>query len=137
MTIPSKRKVPIAQLPAAIEEALKLGPRLVDSLGLELGYSNFTIRRRLEELENEQRVYRVRIKSELGQGVCYLWHHGLAPGAKLIPKILLGQELPRVEERGSVPFQAIVRSWPAFNGRDPLVAALFGPATVIFEMSAV
>lgn len=128
MTIPSKRKVPIAQLPAAIEEALKLGPRLVDPLGLELGYSNFTIRRRLEELENEQRVYRVRIKSELGQGVCYLWHHGLAPGSKLIPKILLGQELPRVEERGSVPFQAIVRSWPAFSGRDPLVAALFGPA---------
>jgi hypothetical protein len=128
MTIPSKRKVPIAQLPAAIEEALKLGPRLVDPLGIELGYSNFTIRRRLEELENEQRVYRVRIKSELGQGVCYLWHYGLAPGAKPIPQILLGQELPRVEERGSVPFQAIVRSWPAFSGRDPLVAALFGPA---------
>jgi hypothetical protein len=128
MTAPSKRKVPIGQLPAAIEEALKLGPRLVDPLGVELGYSTFTIRRRLEELENEQRVYRVRIKSELGQGVCYLWHHGLAPGAKLIPRILLGQELPRIEERGSVPFQAIVRSWPAFSGRDPLVAALFGPA---------
>ena len=85
MTVLSKRKVPITQLPAAIEEALRLGPRLVDPLGLELGYSTFTIRRRLEELENEQRVHRVRVKSELGQGVCYRWHHGLAPGAKLIP----------------------------------------------------
>jgi hypothetical protein len=84
MTAPSKRKVPIAQLPAAIEEALKLGPWLVEPLALEFGYSTFTLRRRLEELENEQRVHRVRVKSELGQGVCYRWHHGLAPGAKLI-----------------------------------------------------
>jgi hypothetical protein len=130
MTVPSKRKVPIAQLPAAIEEALKLGPRLVDPLAIELGYSTFTIRRRLEELENEQRVHRVRVKSELGQGVCYLWHHGLAPGAKLIPHILLGYELPRADQRVSVPFQHVVRIWPAFNGRDPLVTALFGTRRV-------
>jgi hypothetical protein len=126
MTIPSKRKFPIAQLPAAIEEALKLGPRFVDPLALELGYSTFTVRRRLEELENEQRVHRVRVKSELGQGVCYRWHHGLAPGSALIPPIALGQELPPADQRVTTPSQAIVRSWPTFSGSDPMVAALFG-----------
>lgn len=126
MTIPSKRKFPIAQLPAAIEEALKLGPRLVDPLALELGYSTFSVRRRLEELENEQRVHRVRVKSELGQGFCYRWHHGLAPGSALIPPIALGQELPPADQRVTTPSQAIVRSWPTFSGSDPMVAALFG-----------
>jgi hypothetical protein len=129
MTIPSKRKVPITQLSAAIEEALKLGPRLVDPLANELGYSAYALRRRLEQLENEQRVYRVRVKSELGQGVCYHWHHGLAPGTSLIPPIALSQELPPADQRVTTPSQAIVSSWPTFSGSDPMVAALFGRAS--------
>ncbi len=137
MTGPAKHKVPIEHLLSAIEETLKAAPRLVDQLVSEFGYHQTAVRSRLDQLEREHRAHRVRIKRAHSQGLCHEWRHGQAPGTVPAPVIELGQELPRAELRVIVPFQAIVRSWPKFSGRDPLVAALFGPATAAFEMSAV
>lgn len=128
MTTPTERKVPIEQLLSAIEETLKTGPRLVDQLARELGYSACAVRPRLDQLEREHRAHRVRVKRESSQGLCYLWHHGQVPGAVVTSPIALAQELPRADLRVLVPFQPIVRTWPAFNRRDLLVSALFGPA---------
>lgn len=127
MTGPAKHKVPIEQLLSAIEETLKAAPRLVDQLAFELGYTASAVRPRLEQLEREHRAHRVRVKREHSQGLCHQWRYGQAPGVVLAPAIVLAQALPRAELRVVVPFQAIVRSWPAFCCRDPLVAAFFGP----------
>lgn len=127
MTGPAKHRVPIEQLLLAIEETLKAAPRLVDQLAFELGYTVSAVRPRLEQLEREHRAHRVRVKREHSQGLCHQWRHGPAPGVVHAPVIALAQALPRAELRVLVPFQAIVRSWPAFRCRDPMVAALFGP----------
>jgi len=126
MTAPAKRKVPIEQLLSAIEKTIEAAPRFVDQLALELGYVQSAVRPRLEQLEQAHRAHRIRIRNEQTKCLCYQWRHGPAPGAVRAPVIELGQELPRAELRVIVPFQAIVRSWPAFSGRDPLVAAFFG-----------
>jgi len=122
----AKRKVPIGQLLSALERFIETGPRRVDQLVSEFGYTTAAIRVRLEQLEREQRVHRVRIPRDHSHGLCHQWRHGPAPGAQLAPQIQLGQELPSARQRVSVPFQAVVRTWPAFCRRDPLVAALFG-----------
>jgi|GEM_PF-2112557 len=123
---PAKRKVPIKQLLSALDQFIAAGPRRVDQLVSEFGYTAAAIRVRLEQLEREQRVHRVSIPREHSHGLCHQWRHGAAPGAQLAPQIQLGQDLPSDRQRVSVPFQAIVRKWPAFCRRDPLVAALFG-----------
>ena len=123
---PAKRKVPIGQLLSALEQFIEAGPRRVDQLVGEFGYTAAAIRVRLEQLEREQRVHRLSIPREHSHGLCQQWRYGAAPGAQIAPQIALGQELPRDRQRVIVPFQAIVRTWPKFCRRDPLVAALFG-----------
>ena len=124
MNAHSERKVPIEQLLTAIEDALRAGPHLAEQLANDFGFSTCAVRRRLEQLEREHRAHRVRVH---GHGLCYLWHSGALPGAVIAPPIALGRELPRANLRVLVPFQSVVRTWPAFGGRDPLVTALFGP----------
>lgn len=125
---PVKRKVPIKQLLSALDQFIEAGPRRVDQLVSEFGYTAAAIRVRLEQLEREQRVHRVNIPREHSHGLCQQWRHGVAPGTQIAPQIALGQELPSARQRVTVPAQAVVRTWPKFCRRDPLVAALFGPA---------
>jgi len=131
MTAAAKRTVPIERLLSVIESTLQSGPRLVDQLAFELGYTTSAVRPRLEQLEREHRAHRVRVPREHSQGFCYQWRYGQAPGVVHAPVIVLAQALPRAELRVSVPFQTIVCSWPAFLYRDPLVAALYGPASQV------
>lgn len=128
MTTPTDNKVPTEQLLSAIEKLLQASSRLVDELAHELGCSTSMVRLRLERLECEGRAHRTRVRLENYQGKCYMWHHGLPPGALAAFPIELARELPRAELRVRVPHQAIVSSWPEFRHRDWSVAALFGPA---------
>jgi len=125
MTTPTEKPVPIAELLSAVEQALEAGPRHLKELVRELGCSEFAVRRRLLQLESEHRAHRVRVST---QGLCYLWHTGPAPGAKIPNPIIPDQDLPRAEQRVSAPYQSTVRSWPLITRRDDLVAALFGLA---------
>ncbi|MGI4846184.1 MAG: hypothetical protein ACRYF7_23080 [Janthinobacterium lividum] len=125
MTAPTGKNVPIEELLPAIEKSLEAAPRHMKDLARELGCSEFAVRRRLLQLESEHRAHRVR---ENTQGLCYLWHPGPAPGAKIPIPIIPAQDLPGAELRVSAPYQSTVRSWPLITRRDELVAALFGLA---------
>ena len=94
------RKVSIDELDGAIEELLKAGSQSVTDITRALGWSTRAICPRLEQLELEQRAHRVRVRLPNSPTLCYQWHAGPDPDHLL----------------------------PAFDGRDPLVAALFGPA---------
>jgi hypothetical protein len=115
-------RVPIDQLPAAIEELLKSGPHVLDAVARELGYSVAAVRPRMSQLYLENRVHRKRVKIQAWPGgVCYTWHHGPGPDAP-------APSQPRPALQAIVPSQTSVRTYPTINRRDPLVAALFGPA---------
>jgi len=121
------RKVPITELLTAVEDVLKAAPRGIREIARELGYSVVAVRARLEELELEQRAHRRQILVTGWSGVCYLWYAGPAVGAALnAGETLAAQGGHSREQQATVPFQATVRTWPAINRRDPLVAALFG-----------
>lgn len=120
---PQDSRVPIEQLPAAIEELLKAGPHVMDSIARELGYSVAAVRPRIAQLHLENRVHRQLVKVRIWPGgMCYTWHHGPGPDAA-------APSSPRPAGEAIVPSQKSVRSYPAINRRDPLVAALFGPST--------
>lgn len=112
------RKVPAEQLPQAIENVLRTGPHSISELCRELGYSVAAVRARLDVLVHEHRVHRRKVEFKSWTGVGYLWHYGAAPD------IPVAQVVPQA----TVAFQSTVRTYPAINRRDPLVAALFGPA---------
>jgi hypothetical protein len=123
------RKVPIAELATSIRDLLKTGPRTIGEVARELGYSIVAVRARLEQLELDQLAHRRQIQIQAWSGVCFLWYEGPADGAAL----KLGEALatpggPTREQQVIIPFQATVRTYPAVNRRDPLVAALFGSA---------
>lgn len=120
-------QVPIDQLRGAIEELLKAGPRSIDQLARATGWSKAAVQPRVEQLQLEGRAHRVRIPNENSPGVCYLWHFGPPIGAAAAAQAALCQTPQHPEKRGIVPFQHSVRSYPAIDWRDPLVAALFGP----------
>ena len=110
------RKVPAEQLTLAIEDVLRTGPHSINEICRELGYSVAAVRARLDLLVSEQRVHRRKVEFKSWTGVGYLWHYGAAPD---IP-------VAEVVPQATVPFQSTVRTYPAINRRDPLVAALFG-----------
>ena len=108
-------------LETAIEAQLGTGPRLADQLAHDAGYSLAATRLRLERLLERGRVHREKVN--LGQPRWqYLWHAGPTPVAPV----------ERAEEAADddafAPVQTTVRSYPRVGRRDPLVAALFGPA---------
>ena len=120
---PRDSRVPIEQLPAAIEELLKAGPRVLASIAAALGYSVAAVRPRIAQLHLENRVHRKRNRIQgWPGGMCYMWHYGPGPEAT-------GPAAPRPEGQAIVPSQKSVRTYPAINRRDPLVAALFGLPT--------
>lgn len=120
------RRLAIELLPAAIEQLLEAAGHTVLELTRVLGYSERAIRPRLEQLQLDHRAHRVRVKLRNAPGVCYRWHAGAAPDA--------AEEVPvvtpdlRTRQRLGLPIQTTVREYPAVNRRDPLVAALHGPA---------
>lgn len=116
-------RIPIEQLIAVIEKLLKAWPRPAAEIAREVGYSESAVRKRLEHLAYEGRAHRVRVKSDNGPGLCYTWHPGAALGA------IVAQ--PLTPEQAAVPYQPTVRTYPANHCRDPLVGALFGPATSV------
>jgi len=113
-------KVSIEQLIAVIETLLQAGPRPAAEIARAVGYSESAVRKRLEQLAHEGRAHRVRIKSDNGPGLCYIWHYGAAMGAVIAQ--------PLSPEQAAVPHQPTVHTYPAINRCDPLVAALFGSA---------
>jgi DNA-binding HxlR family transcriptional regulator len=122
-----EQKVPVEQLPAAIEELLKRGPRSFDQIARAVGWSQSSVRKRVEELALAGRVHRRRVRVDC-PGFSYNWFYGPAPEAAALPHCAMAQEPQRADLRAKVPFQNSVRTWPAIDRRDPLVAALFGPA---------
>ncbi len=122
------KRVPIAQLPMAIEHVLAGGPRTIGEIARALGYSVVAVRARLEQLEIDERAHRVRTPINAWAGYAYMWHLGAAAGAEVLPCAVHAQTRPTLAEHGVVPCQSTVRTYPAINRRDPLVAALFGPA---------
>lgn len=122
------RKVPIEQLPEAIEEILNAGPRAIGEIARALGYSIVAVRTRLEQLEIEQRAHRRRLVLKSWSGVLYLWHIGADVDAPTLLDATLAQNGLSREQQAIIPFQSTVRTFPAINRRDPLVAALFGSA---------
>lgn len=123
-----KRIVLIDQLDDTIEELLKAAPRHVNEVTRAVGWSIRTVRPRLEQLELDHRAHRVRIELATSPTVCYQWHHGPSPDAAPAAKCRLSVELPNPKLRAIIPFQYSVQNYPAIDSRDPLVAALFGPA---------
>ena len=122
------RKVPIEQLLTAIEELLKAGPRGIGDIARALGYSPVAVRWRLEQLELEHKAHRQREQIKSWSGLYFRWHHGPAVGVDTLLAGPLSQQGASAAHQGMVPFQSTVRTFPAVNRRDPLVAALFGPA---------
>jgi hypothetical protein len=110
------RTVPTEQLISAIEEILKTGPHSIDEIARELGYSVAAIRSRLDFLQLENRVHRRKVEDKRWLGVGFLWHYGAAADVPLVA----------LEPHGDFPIQSTVRTYPAIDRRDPLVAALFG-----------
>lgn len=119
-----KHKVSPEELEPAVEEALKAGQCVVDAIARKLGYSTTTIKKRLEQLELAGRAHRARIPGRLG--LAYRWHPGPSPDAAP-SSVHVAPALP-YGKQGSTPFQYTIRTYPAIDRRDPLVAALFGPA---------
>ena len=117
-------------LEAAIESLLGAGPRLADDLARDAGYSLAATRLRLDNLLHRQRIHREKV--HLGQPRWqYLWHLGPAAlSAQLpVPVPVPGRDgAGDAEAELLAPSQATVCSYPAVGRRDPLVAALFGPA---------
>ena len=110
-------------LEVAIEALLGSGPRLADQLAHDAGYSLAATRLRLERLLEGGRIHREKVN--LGQPRWqYLWHAGPAPAAPAEDA-----EEADVDDDAFVPVQTTVRSYPRVGRRDPLVAALFGPAS--------
>lgn len=122
------RKVSIEELDDAIDELLKAGPHSVAEVTRALGWSTRAICPRLEQLELEHRAHRIRVRLPNTPTICYLWHSGPAPGSATVDECIAAAALPHARQRAIVPYQQSVRVFAAVGRRDPLVAALFGPA---------
>lgn len=101
-------RVALEGLPAKIANLVKAKPRTIRQLRDLTGYSIDAIRVRLYRLEGEGRVHRVYVARSFGFE--YHWHIGPAPVTTDAPA-----PVPAPGDR-----RAAVR--------DPLIAALFGPA---------
>lgn len=110
-------------LEAAIETLLGAGPHLADQLAHGTGYSLAATRLRLERLLERGHVHREKVN--LGQPRWqYLWHAGPAPAVAPART----EESAGDDDDAFAPVQTTVHSYPRVGRRDPLVAALFGPA---------
>ena len=118
------RKVELTDLPEALLAVLAKGPREIREIAAELGYSTRAVLSRLEQLQIEQRAHRRRVQIKTWAGLCYHWY--LGPDLEAPAALDGAPARPSLAQQAIVPFQSTVRTYPAINRRDPLVAALFG-----------
>lgn len=125
-------KVPATQLASEIEAALTRAPKTIQGLCLELGYSPHAVKGRLLDLMTEGRARYVSVKTKTarGHGKAKVWQIGQATQEQLDAMLKTRRDRAAVEDRGPIenPRQVTSRTYPALRQRDPLVAALFGPA---------
>jgi hypothetical protein len=128
MTAPkqkSERQAALERLAEVVEQRLR--DNAPDGLTLRevaegVGFATSTVRVRLEALEEMGFVHRVRHTMPGKTSIYFMWHIGAKPSTAYVEK-----HTPNVLP-GSVPRQPTLRVYPPVNRRDPLVAALFGPA---------
>ena len=110
-------RIPRAVLNEAILAELKESSRFVTDLVASLGNSRDTIVGRLERMEARNEVHRIRpanIYSAPDR-----WFHGPQLDAN-------GQPVVQTKAVNDPPHQVTVKHYPTVDGRDYLVAALFG-----------
>lgn len=109
----------LAALPSLILALLKREPLWsVEDLARELDFSTSAIRKRLLALQGESRVHHIKLRTAGGLGLVNLWQHGPAPknpAAPVTSKPIRAHQVAQTVNTGD-------------KNRDPLVAALFGPA---------
>jgi hypothetical protein len=117
-------------LTSQIEEALQRKPSTIQELCQELGFSRHAIHVRLMSLLLAGRFHYVEAVTSGGLGLAHVWFPGPAPKEQLDE--LQRKQLARaaVPDRGPIctPCQVTTRAYQPVDDRDPLVAALFGPA---------
>lgn len=140
MTRLSHTRAEIAFLPDRILVCLKREPMwTVQELSAELGFAPTGIRNKLLELEMLGLVHHLESRTHGGLGLVHYWNNGPKPkdvkyfersqsqAAKVRREAKA--KSPQAEETDSCPpRQNTVKSYPQNFQRDPLVAALFGPA---------
>jgi len=125
-----KSKQAYLELSSQIEEALQRKPSTIQELCRQLGFSHHAIRVRLVALMAAGRVHYVKEVTSCGLGVAHMWHPGPASKEQLDELQRKQHARAAVPDRGpiSIPSQVTTRAFPLVHSRDPLVAALFGPA---------
>jgi hypothetical protein len=124
------RKKDAEQLGDRIILMLQRGPAMIQQLCSELGFSRHAVHVRLRALMADGRVHYVEVVTKGGLGLAYAWQLGSAPKEKLDELRRNQVKRAAIPDRGPIftPIQVSTRIYPAMNQRDPLVAALFGPA---------
>lgn len=120
----SKKLVAPHELAAKLVELLRAAPCASDDLARITGYSGNAVRTYLSDLSEDGYVNR-QAHSIPGGGRQYLWHVGAITGAMPRSRNRGGSEVRSVSQ----VHQKIVTRFEAFHYRDPLVSALFGPAS--------
>lgn len=116
------------QLAERILALLRDGPKTMEELREELGFSHHAIRARLLDLMAVGKVHFVEIVTKGGLGKAKLWCMGAASDDQLAELVRIQHERALLEASGSIaiPKQVTQREYPTIGRRDPLVAALFG-----------
>lgn len=126
------RKKDAEQLGDRILELLRPGPaKMIQQLCSELGFSRHAVHVRLRTLMADGHVHYVEVVTKGGLGLAYAWQLGPAPQEKLDELHRIQAARAAMPDRGPIftPMQVMTRTYPRdVNQRDPLVAALFGPA---------
>ena len=127
---PHKSKQACMGLTSQIEEALQHKPSTIQELCRELGFSRHAIHVRLMDLMAAGRFHYVEVVTSGGLGLAHVWFPGPASKEQLDELQRKQRARAAVPDRGPIfiPRQVTTRAFPPVNRRDPLVAALFGPA---------
>ena len=118
------------RLAANLLEALRHRPYTILELAAAFNFSHHTVRERLRALLLAGRVHYVEVPTKGNLGMAHVWHIGEADPEQI--QLIAGIQDARTArpDLGPItqPRQETVRQYPAVGRRDPLVAALFGPA---------
>lgn len=124
-TKPHTPRVPIQELAEAVHAVLVQGDGITAlELVPVLGYSHGTIRKRLRALEDLGRAHTIKKSSGKHGGFTFIWYAGQAVAATAPAPAIEGAYVAPID----MPQRRTIRVYPPVNRRDPLVAALFGPA---------
>lgn len=116
----------LANLTPGILRILTRGPQSAAAIGVELGVAGSTVRGRLSELQLEGRAHSVKDPSPK-LGARFIWHIG--PGKE-------GAAVTQSRKTIGAMYQVTLKTYPAENRRDPMVAALFGQPRQVAQVAA-